>query len=189
MLPMLNTLVIMLLSANANRFAFLFGGLNSLIYGIVYFTEHVYFSMISAVLVSFPLQMLSFFYWKRREAGKETPLRMLRAKGRLGVLGIGAAAYGASYFWLLPFFTDAAVPAVDILVFVLGIVITVMAALCYVESQYLNIISCVFNFVMWLLIAMEDLSNLNYLVISLYNLFRVSQACVIWTKKYREVYF
>ena len=55
MLPMLNTLVIMLLSANANRYSFLFGGLNSVVYGIVYLSEHVYFSAISVKHCQHPL--------------------------------------------------------------------------------------------------------------------------------------
>lgn len=185
MLPMLNTLVIMLLSANANRYSFLFGGLNSVVYGIVYLSEHVYFSAISAMLVSFPLQMFSFFHWRKREQGKRSPLKMLGVRGRLSVLGIGILAYGAAYFLLLPFFSNAAFPAVDILVFVLGVVVTVLIALCYVEGQYLNVLSCLCNLVLWLMIALRDPSNLNYLVIGAYNLFRVLQGCVVWTRKYR----
>ena len=49
----------------------------------------------------------------------------------------------------------------------------------------LNILSCLCNLILWLMIALRNPSNLNYLVIGAYNLFRVLQACVIWTRKYR----
>ena len=94
--------------------------------------------------------------------------------------------YALCYRFLLPFFSDAAFPWLDIFTFVLGIVITVMVSLCYVEGQYLNVISCVLTLVLWFMISSQNVSNTNYLVIGCYNLFRVAQASVVWTKKYKE---
>ena len=186
MLPMLNTLVIMLLSANANRYSFLFGGLNAVLYGVVYFSEHIYFSAISAVLISFPMQIFSFFYWNRRTTGASTRLARMRWRGWAIVIGSLVAGYAICYWLLLPFFLDAAFPWLDIFTFVLGIVITVMVSLCYVESQYLNVVNCTLGLVLWFMISSQNVSNINYLVIGCYNLFRVTQASVVWTKKYRE---
>ena len=183
MFPMLNTLVIMLLSANANRYTFLFGGLNAALYGVVYFSEHIYFSAISAVLISFPMQIFSFFYWNRRTTGKNTRLARMNLRGWLVVLVSIIAGYAVCYWLLLPFFANAAFPWIDIFGFVLGIIITVMVSLCYVESQYLNIVSSVLNLVLWFMISSQNASNINYLVIGCYNLFRVTQASVVWTKK------
>jgi hypothetical protein len=72
---------------------------------------------------------------------------------------------------------------------VLGIVSTVMVCLCYVEAQYLNIVSCTMGLVLSFMITSQNISNINYLVIGCYNLFRVTQASVVWTKKYKEESF
>ena len=184
MLPMLNTLVIMLLSANANRYTFLFGGINAAIYGIVYLSEHVYFSAISAIVISFPMQLFSFFYWKKRENGGAGTLRVMGWGGRIATLATVAFGSLACYHLLLPYFMNAAFPAVDVVLFTLGIVITVLTAFCVVEAQYLNVASCVLNLVLWFLISSQNPSNINYLVIGAYNLFRVVQGCIVWTRKY-----
>ena len=52
-LPTIVTLFVQLLMMSANRYAFLLGGCNSVIYGIVYFMEGVPFSGISALVLSF----------------------------------------------------------------------------------------------------------------------------------------
>ena len=51
-LPTIVTLFVQLLMMSANRYAFLLGGCNSVIYGIVYFIEGVPFSGISALVLS-----------------------------------------------------------------------------------------------------------------------------------------
>ena len=68
-LPTLITLVVQLLLARANRFAFLLGGANAVIYGISYLDEGLYFSMISAILISAPIQIYSFFNWSKKQTG------------------------------------------------------------------------------------------------------------------------
>ena len=49
-LPTLVTLAVQLLNVRVNRYAFLLGGINAVVYGIVYLTEGLYFSMISALV-------------------------------------------------------------------------------------------------------------------------------------------
>ena len=73
-LPTLNTLIILLLSARVDRRSFLIGGLNAAFYGIGFFTEGLYFSVINCLLVSMPLQLFSFFNWKKHADGNSTKL-------------------------------------------------------------------------------------------------------------------
>ena len=49
-LPTLITLVVQMLLVAANRYAFLLGGTNAVLYGVAYYSEGLYFSMISAVV-------------------------------------------------------------------------------------------------------------------------------------------
>ena len=104
-------------------------------------------------------------------------------KTAVWVLGT-LAAWGLMLLCAYSLFETAAYPTLDALMFVLGITVTVLAAFGYVESQYLNVINCFFSLVLWILYTVCNPANMNYLIISGYNLFRVIQASVNWTLLY-----
>ena len=185
-LPTLNTLIILLLSARVDRRSFLLGGINAAFYGIGYFTEGLYFSVINCLLVSMPLQLFSFFNWKKHSDGTSTKLRSLGWKGEIVVLSSTALGCLLCYWFLLPFFAGEKQAALDIFLFVIGLVITVLSMLRYVEAPYYNLISSVANLVMWMLICAGNIADLNYLIMATYSLFRVVQSVVTWTKQYQK---
>ncbi len=185
-LPTLNTLVILLLSARVDRRSFLLGGLNAAFYGIGYFSEGLYFSVINCLLVSMPLQLFSFFHWKKHADGKSAKLRTLGWRGEIVVVSLTALGCLCCHWFLLPFFAGEQQAALDIFLFVIGLVITVLSMLRYVEAPYYNLISSVANLVMWVLICMGDIADLNYLIMAAYSLFRVLQSVVNWTKQYQK---
>ena len=187
-LPTLITLVVQLLNVRVSRFAFLLGSCNAAIYGLVFLSEGLYFSMISALVISFPLQMLSFFNWsKKRTAGNVTELRYLGLKRLVLVIFAVLAGWAITYFALAPFFSGAKMPAFDTLLFPLGIMITALSAMRYIDAQYINIVSCTLNIVMWALICMNEPGNVNYMIISAYNLFMIIKASISWTRRYYAV--
>lgn len=63
-LPLYVSLFVLIFSAKVNRYAFLIGGLNSILYAAVYFAYGLYGMAVYALVFSFPIQMLSFFRWK-----------------------------------------------------------------------------------------------------------------------------
>ena len=63
-LPLYVSLFVLIFSAKVNRYAFLIGGLNSILYAAVYFAYGLYGMAVYAFVFSFPIQMLSFFCWK-----------------------------------------------------------------------------------------------------------------------------
>ena len=69
----------------------------------------------------------------------------------------------------------------------MGIAISLMAAKRYIDSQFFNIVSCTIQLVVWVLLAIRNPSNFNYVVISAYNLLRVTEAAVIWTRTYFNI--
>ena len=85
LLPTLITLVVMLLNAKANRFGFLLGGINCLIYVIGYFMESLYGTVIST-LFGAVLAFLSFARWKKRAYGKATIFVTIKNKFRILLL-------------------------------------------------------------------------------------------------------
>jgi nicotinamide riboside transporter PnuC len=90
------------------------------------------------------------------------------------------------YFGLSWLFAGQSYPLLDTYVFVMGITVSFLAAWRYIESQYLNIISSVISLALWILLTVRDPSNFNYVIISTYNLYRIIQASVVWTRKYYQ---
>ena len=184
-LPTLITLVVQILLCHANRFGFLIGGINALIYGISYFDERLYFSCISAVLISAPIQLYSFFHWSKRQTrANHTALQSLHARKRLAVAIFTLVLWLAVYFGLHGLFTGGRLPYFDSFHFVMGIIVSLLAAFRFVESQYFGVVSGCTTVVMWGLICADAPSNVNYLIISCYNLFMVAKAAVHWTRQY-----
>lgn len=183
-LPTLITLVVMLMSVRANRFAFLVGAGNCILYTLAYVSEGIYFSAINAFLVSMPIQIFSFFVWSRHKDGK-TRSRLTRMKWWQLLLSVVAIfpAWAGCYFGLGAFF-EGNMALLDSLIFVLGILISVLIAFRFIEGQYFNLLSCLLNLAMFVIICIESPGNINFLIISVYNLFRVCQAAVNWTSLY-----
>lgn len=183
-LPTLITLVVMIMSVRANRFAFLVGACNCVLYTLAYMSEEIYFSAINAFFVSMPIQIFSFFVWSRHKDG-QTRSTLIRMKWWQLFLSITAIfpAWAVCYFGLGAFFEGNMV-FLDSLIFILGILISVLIAFRFIEGQYFNLFSCVLNLVMFIMLCVENPSNINFLIISVYNLFRVVQAAINWTLLY-----
>lgn len=180
-LPTLITLVVLIMSVRANRYAFLVGASNCVLYAIAYMSEAVYFSAANAVLVSMPIQIFSFFHWSRHKTGK-TASQLVRMKKWQLLLSVFIIfpAWAGCYFGLSSFF-EGNMALLDSLVFVLGILISTLVAFRFVEGQYFNVISCLISLAMWIFICIKEPSNINFAIISVYNLFRTVQAAVNWS--------
>jgi hypothetical protein len=68
----------------------------------------------------------------------------------------------------------------------MGITVSLLAAWGYIDSQYMNILSIVLGLLLWILLTVQDPANFNYVIIYVYNLYRIIQTSVSWTKKYRQ---
>lgn len=183
-LPTLITLVVMIMSVRANRFAFLVGAGNCVLYTLAYVSEGLYFSAINAFLVSMPIQIFSFFVWSRHKDGKtRSKLITLKWWQLILVVFLIFPAWAGCYFGLGAFFVGN-MALLDSLIFVLGILVSILIAFRFIEGQYFNLISCILNLVMFIIICIESPSNINFLIISGYNLFRIGQAAINWTMLY-----
>ena len=99
MLPLFISLVVMLLQAKVNRYAYLLGGLNSILYAVAYFSMGIRESALSALLMSFPLQVITFILWQRKTRGNVTALRKLNAWAITGITVSFALVWAAMFFW------------------------------------------------------------------------------------------
>ena len=183
-LPTLVTLVVQILQIHANRYGFLLGGCNAALYGIGFLSEGLYFSAASSILFSFPMQIWSFFQWRKNSVGQEVRLRRMKPLVLGGIMVGMLLSWVGCVLFLGPLFEGAAYPSLDAYGFVSGIVVTVLMAIRFLETQYLNLIANVVALVMWILITLEKPANINFLIISAYNLALTVKGCFIWTKQY-----
>ena len=71
MIPLFVSLFVMSFQSEANRIGPLLGAINSLIYTAAYLYMGIYLSAVSAILFSFPFQLMTFIRW-RKNAYKKT---------------------------------------------------------------------------------------------------------------------
>ncbi len=185
-LPTLVTLVVQLLLARANRFAFLLGGTNCLLYGLAQYSEGLYFSMVSSVVISMPIQYASFVLWNRKaHQSGQTPLRCLTTGQRAGAILATLLLWLLCNFTLSGFFSGS-LAVLDSLAFSLGVTTSLLAAMQYVDAPYFNLVTNITSLSVWVIVSIADPRNINYLVIFCYNVFMVAKSTVIWTRQYRN---
>lgn len=101
--PLYVSHLVMLLQTKANRLCFLLGGLNCVYYAFVYFSLHLYGLALYSLCAAFPIQLVTYFRWRRNPYKQATVLRRLTVKQRIGwSLGLIAAWVGL-YFLLASF--------------------------------------------------------------------------------------
>ena len=169
-LPMFISLVVLFLQSKVNRYAFLLGAANSCLYGVAYIYRTLYSSAASAILLSFPIQVLTFINWNRRtekqSGSKVTELKLMSGKMRLALGGATALGWGLLYV----IFASLGSPYIllDNTVTILGIVTMVLCALCYIEYAPLqlagNLVSVVLNITM----IPDSAENIAWLINSIY---------------------
>lgn len=167
-IPLFVSLFIMLLQTKANRFAYLLGGGNSILYAIAYFTMHLYGSALYAFCVSFPLQIITFICWSKRAYGNSTILRRLSNKQRIGWLSGGIAVWVVLYLILSAFGSQYLI--LDNTVTIIGITSTVFGMLALIEFQFLQLANGLVSCVLYITMLRNDPAQITYLIYTVYSL-------------------
>ena len=186
MLPLFISLIIMVLQARVNRYALLIGSINSLIYCYYYYTVGLYTSLIYAIVVSFPLQLISFFTWHRKSKGSVTELRKMTALERIiGIISF--AVLWVSVYFAMSFFNPS-YSLLDTTVSIIGIAATILTMLRFSEYTVLQIISGIITIIMHVNICLDgNYANVTYLIFSIYSLTCVILAIIRMHKTNPEI--
>ncbi len=172
-LPLYVSLVIALLQSRMIRYASLVGGFNSILYALVYAHFHLYASATYALLVSCPIQIVTFIRWSRKPWGRSTVFRRLTAKQRLLTVVVFAGLL-AGLALLLPLlggehsFLDSAVT-------LLGILTSVLTMLAYMEYAVLMVTGGLVSASLYISMLGDHPEQVTYLIFTLYSL----TCCVI----------
>ncbi len=184
MIPLFVSLFVMAFQSEANRVGALIGSINSLIYTAAYIYMGVYASAASAVLFSFPVQLLTFFRWKKNAYKKTVVFRKMSAKMRVGCIVAFLIAWGimASVFMHL----DYEYAILDSCTFLFGFITPVLTMLAYIEYTYLWIIQSVVGVFLNIQMVANDYKETTYLIYGVYALYCVICAFINVHKFYKE---
>ncbi len=166
-LPLYISLVIGLLQSRVNRYASLLGSVNSLLYGAVYIYYSLYGSAFSAILFSFPIQLLTFIRWNKNKWEHSTVLRKLGAKQRI-LISAGFAAALVAMWIVLPLIGSQYV-FLDSVTNLLGILIYFLTMFAYVEYTFLMVINGVIGTALYITMLADTPEMTTYLIYSVYS--------------------
>ncbi len=184
MLPLINSLGIMLLMAHANRYGYIAGGINSIIYAYAYFSFGLYASAASALFFSFPMQIFTFLSWSKNAYKNSTKFKKLSPKARI-YISICFIVVWIIVLKLLQI-AGSGYAVLDNTSSILGILVTVLTVLAYIEYSYLNLISSAINIFLNVQIVLNDISRLPYAIYSIYCMLCVIMATITVSKIYKE---
>lgn len=183
-LPLTISIFIMLLQTSVNRYAFLIGGLNSIIYAIVYMFMGIYASAWYALLFSCPLQIITFLNWKKKAYKNSTVLKSLSPKARI-ILSIATLVCLGIVFLIL-YKNGNTYAILDSASSVLGMLVTFLSLLAYKEYPFVNLISGIIAIFLNAQICTNDFSQLPYLFYSIYSFICIAITALSTHKLYKE---
>ena len=165
-LPLLISAVVMFMQTGVSRYAFLVGGINSVLYSLVYFSMELYSGALSAIAISFPLQILTFVNWTKNTRRGKTDIKCFSKKGRL-LLFVGMAAVWVVLYGLFSVM-DSPYILFDNTVTVIGMASTFLCLFRYSEYSVFQIVSSTIRVVLFVNMTADDPSRIIWLIHSVY---------------------
>lgn len=183
-IPLVNSIGIMFLQSRVSRFAYLCGALNSIIYAITGCLMTLYSSAISAIAVSFPLQLITFISWSKNTGKNGTVLKPLPTKGKWLALLEFIVIWAVYYFLISDL--DSPYLFLDVTSSALGLVVSTLSFLKYYDYALLHSISGVLGVTLYSNVVVGDISKLPWLIYSCYSLMCLVVAFINVQRRYRN---
>ncbi len=181
-LPLYVSLIIGMLQSRVNRFASLLGSFNSLVYGVVYIHYNLYGSAFSALLFSFPIQLLTFIRWNKNKVGSTTRLRKMTARQRI-LLSVGFAAALVALWFLLPLIGSEYV-FLDSATTLLGILIYFLTMFAFIEYPIFMLVNGAVNIALYITMLGDSPDITTHLIFAVYSYVCTVFACFEAKKLY-----
>lgn len=184
MVPLFISLFVMAFQSEANRFGALAGAINSLIYTAAYIYMGVYASAASAVLFSFPMQLMTFFNW-RKNAYKSTVVFKSMSK-KMRILSFSGFLLLWAVLSLVFIHLDYEYAVLDSGSFLLGFIVPVLTMLAYIEYTYLWIVQAIVGLLLSVQMVIVDYRQTTYLIYSIYCFYCIICAFINVRRFYKE---
>ena len=150
----------------------------------VYFHVGIYASAASAVFFSFPVQMITFINWQRHAYKESVVFKSMSIKLRIAAAGIFALVWAGVF--AATYYAKSEFAFLDTTATLLGITVSLLTALAYIEYSYLWLVSCGISLLLSLQITLKDRANIMFLVSSVYNFYSVICAFINVRKLYSQ---
>ena len=167
-LPLYISLFVGMLSAGANRYANVIGAANCLLYTVVNFSFGLYAQALSALLLSCPLQIITFIRWNRHAYKNSTKFRALKPWQLLTLIGLSASAYAVIALALNA--ADSSHPYLDNAMTVLGVVSPMLSLLAFREYAWVQLMVGVVSLVLDSSIMAENPARIAFFIYSIYSM-------------------
>ncbi|MBO5396926.1 MAG: nicotinamide mononucleotide transporter [Clostridia bacterium] len=184
MIPLFISLFVMGFQSEANRVGALCGAVNSLIYTGAYIYMGVYASAASALLFSFPVQLMTFFRWKKNAYKKTAVFKRMSNKMRIVLSAVLLVLW--TVLAVLFIHLDYEYAVLDSISFILGFVVPVLTMLAYIEYTYLWIVTAVVTLLLSVQMVIVDYKQTTYLIYAVYCFYCIVSAFINVRKFYKE---
>jgi nicotinamide riboside transporter PnuC len=184
MVPLFVSLFVMSFQSEANRIGSLIGAINAVIYTAAYLYMGVYVSAASAIFLSVPLQLATFFNWKKNAYKKTVIFKKMSVKARVVALAALFALWGVSAGVLAYFKYEYAI--FDTITFLLSLAVSILTMLAFIEYTYLWIVQAVTGLIVNVQMVVNDPKETTYLIYGVYALYCVIMAFINVQKFYKE---
>ncbi len=183
-LPLFNSLFIAFLQSRVSRLAPLLGGFNCFLYAAVYFHYSLYGSAAYVFFIAGPMQIVTFFRWKKNPYKSSTVLRKMTGKTRLFAFLACMGGFGLLYLILSRFGSQYLL--LDNALTLLGVLITFLTMFAYVEYTVLNVISAFLNIVLYakMMLALPEQST--FFIFYIYSFICAVRSFVFVQRIYKE---
>ena len=184
MIPLCVSLMVMILQTRANRATFLLGGINALYYAVVYFSLKLYGMSLYSLLVACPLQLLTWWRWRKNAYAQATVLRRLTGRQRLR-WGLGLAGAWLGLYLLLDAFGSGYL-ILDNTISIISTAGNLGSVLSLIEFPFAQILAHVLNITLYVQMVVEDPAQWPFLIFFSYALICSSISAWFMHKLYRK---
>ena len=184
MIPLFVSLFVMAFQSDANRTGLLIGAINACLYTAAYIYMGVYGSAASSLLFSVPIQLGSFFSWKKKSYKNTVMFKKMTNKQRI-VFTVAVAVCWAILAGVL-IYLKYEYAVLDSITFLLSFIVPVLTMLAYIEYTYLWIVQSAIGLLLNIQMVANDYKQTTYLIYGVYALYCVICAFINVKKFYKE---
>jgi len=167
-LPLYVSLAVVLFQSRANRLAPLLGGINSIIYAGVYmFHQGLPGMALQSVLISCPIQLITFIRWRKNSYQDSTQFRKMTGKGRIILTAVSLGVW--SGMCVLLYAMNSAYMLLDNSVTLLSTLVAVLTLFAYVEYAWLMLPNVAVNLLLYIVMVLDDPAQIPYLIFNIYS--------------------
>ena len=183
-LPLYISLFVGMLTSKANRYSFLIGGLNSILYTITYISLGIYMQAFQAFFFSCLLQLATFFTWSKRAYKDSTVFRRMNKWMYIAFGGSFAVIYCTAIFVLK--LLGSHYIYLDTFTALLGVFVTILHLCSFREAPFVHAFSATFGLSLSLAMSLDDPARLPFLISGLYGAICVWRSIFAIWRLYKE---